>query len=267
MYGKTQAKILAIDEITLAVQTNLKGDIAEVVSEAMGSYNSTITESKTNTTSFMEYQVNCLKRSQDCGEYDEKRRAAINAMLVEAEAFSTYQYAAYFKNPADYINHLGREKAQLEAQASRIQGYLGGSSPYLGGLIDPTPLSVENLTDAYKDDEWLKFDYDSESYFDSKDTETTSSSISASGGIHILFFHIGGSYSYNKNTYDYNEKLVQANLRVKGELLRVNIKRPWFKPEVFEIPDLTYVSYFICDAMVVVCSFLSCDQIILSHQV
>lgn len=240
MLGKTQSKMMAIDEIINATRTNTA--ITDIYNEVKGAYDSKSLDSKTHTTEYMNYQISCLKESEKCKDYDAKRESAIDAMQVEAEAFSTYQFAQYFKNPADYISNLEKEKAQLTSQARRIEGYLGGSSPYLGGLIDTSSLSVSNLTDAYKDNEWLQFDYDFESYFNNKDEETTTEAIRKSWSVHVLFIHAGGESSYNKNTHDYNEKLAQSNMRVKGELLRVNIKRPWFKPEVFEIPDLTFVS-------------------------
>ena len=78
------------------------------------------------------------------------------------------------------------------------------------------------------------------------DEESTTKSITASMKFRVFFFFsAGGSYSYNKNTHDYSQKLASASLKAKGELLRVNIKRPWFKPEIFDIPDLTYVSNMI----------------------
>lgn len=40
-----------------------------------------------------------------------------------------------------------------------------------------------------------------------------------------------------------NNIMMNSHLRVKGELLRVNIKRPWFKPELFEMPGITFVSH------------------------
>lgn len=243
MYGKIQSKIVAIDEMVNATRANT--NITGIVKVVKGAYDAKLQESKTFTTDYMNNQIECLKylgTEGTCPDYDTKRKLAVEALLKEAEAFSTYQFATYFKNPADYISHLENERALLSTQSRKIEGYLRGSSPYLGGLLDSSPLAVSNLTDAYRDNEWLQFDYDFESYFNNQDRETTTESIKAHASIHVLFFRVGGDYSYNKNTDDYNEKLASAKLRVKGELLRVNIKRPWFKPEVFEIPDLTYVS-------------------------
>lgn len=240
MYGKIQSKIVVIDEMINATRSN--GDIAGIVSKMKQGYNSKIDNTKSRTAAYVNYQMACLGPSQSCTEYDDKRSAAVEAMLEEAEAFSTYQFAAYFKNPADYISHLESERSQLTTQSRRVEGYLSSSSPYLGGLIDSTPLAVSNITDAYKDNEWLQFDYDFESFFKNQDEETTSESFKAHASVHAFFFSAGVDHTYNKNTHDYSQKLAQANMTVKGEILRVNIKRPWFKPEVFEIPDLEYVS-------------------------
>lgn len=247
MYGKVQSKISAIDEMINATQSN--GNIAGIVSKVKESYNGKIGHAKTLTTDYMNYQMDCLGPSAPCSEYDTMRKAAVEAMLEEAEAFSTYQFATYFKNPADYISHLENERSQLTTQSRKIEGYLSGSSPFLGGLIDSSPLAVSNLTDAYRDNEWMQFDYDSKSYFKNQDEETTSESFKAHGRFHFFFVSASVDHTYNKNTHDYSQALAQATLKVKGELLRVNIKRPWFKPEVFEIPDLDYVSFLIASYM------------------
>lgn len=201
--------------------------------------------SKDMVSTYMSERFECLKDESTCpfNEPDNNStKAAIEAMIEEAEAFSLYQSVSYFDSPNDFRKQLQKERDNLQAQLNVIRGYLTSSSPYLGAIINPLPLAVANLTDAYRDDQWLQFDYNYDNYFMNTDKESTTEAIKAQAHIRILFFSAGGDYSSNKKTDDFNQKLSKASIRVKGELLRVNIKRPWFKPEIFDYPDLTYVS-------------------------
>lgn len=225
-------------------------DIINIVAKLQANFQATENKANTTAMAFMNTQIDCLSKlntQEVCTEYDEKRHDAIVAILEEANAFSTYQYGNYFKNHQEFVSYLKKERNSLEAKSNRVEALLGVSSPYLGGFLDDSQLAVANLTLASRDQQWLQFDYDHSAFFSDQNREATSTSIQASLSFHVFFFSVGGSYSYNKNTEDYSAKLAQSNMRVKGELLRVNIKRPWFKPELFEIPDITFVSNKVYD--------------------
>ena len=248
MYGKLQSKISAIDAMADALN-NSNDTVTEIFNNLKGSYEaaeSTVTE---NTTALMESQIQCLRNSNtnpDCEDYDRRRSDTIAALAKQADEFSTYQYSSYFKSPQKFLDHLIREKASLQAQIEKVQSQLDLSSPYLGGFLDDSKLAVANLSLATRDRQWLQFEYDSSSFSKDESRESTSKRVSASFSGGFWFFRASASYSSTKNTEDYNQKLAKSNLRAKGEMLRVNIKRPWFKPELFEIPDITFVSCIYC---------------------
>ena len=250
MYGKLQGKINGIDAMTTALQAN-NDSISQSV-ETLKTYKRNLDgDVNRNVSEFMRTQINCLghlNTQQTCSNYDEQRESAIIAIMEEAEALSTYQYGNYFSDPQMFTKYLTQEKGRLQNQLGKIEAQLGISSPFLGGILDANQLAVANLSDSNRDNQWLQFDYDHRSFFRDENREKTSQSIQASFSVHFLFFHLGGgSYSYNKNTDDFAQKLASSNMRVKGELLRVNIKRPWFKPDLFDVPDFTFVSLWQCE--------------------
>ena len=248
MYGKLQSKLSAIDAMSAALDpesSNTTSNVTEIVKNLQDLYKSAEKNVNKNITALMESQIQCLNNPHsgtNCDNYDHVRSDTIVALAKQADDFSTYQYASYFKSPQKFLAHLQREKASLEAEIERVNSLLDLSSPYLGGFLDDSNLAVANLSLAMRDRQWLQFDYDSSSLSGETNRQHTSHSHSNSFGGHVLFFHASGSYSSTKNTEDYNQKLAKSNLRAKGEMLRVNIKRPWFKPELFDIPDITYVS-------------------------
>ena len=245
MYGKLQGKISAIDAMTSALKSS-NATISQLV-EKLRQYKRNLDGvASDNVTAFMTTQIQCLQKlntGDHCMGYDESRESAISAIMEEAEALSTYQYGNYFSNPQMFVKYLTQEQSRLQNQLGKVEAQLGISSPYLGGILDANQLAVANLSDSNRDNQWLQFDYDYSSFFKDQNRETTSKSIQASFRVKFLFFRLGGgSYSYNKNTDDFAQKLASSNMRVKGELLRVNIKRPWFKPDLFDVPDFTFVS-------------------------
>ena len=240
MSGKIQSKISAIDAMIAA--TDQKGVVSNNVKT---DYNTKQQLANAKVSDYMRERFDCLKNESNCQLLNDNNstNSAIEAMINEADAYSLYQSVMYFDNPNSFKKQLQKEKGDLQAQMDVIRGYLTSSSPYLGAIINPSPLAVANLTDAYRDDQWLQFDYDYDSYSKTTDRERTTEEVRAHASFHFLFFSAGGDYSSNKETEDFNQKLSKASIRVKGELLRVNIKRPWFKPEIFDYPDLTYVSF------------------------
>ena len=242
MYGKVLSKSNAIDVMIEAIRNGT--DIGSVVEGLQGNYIKLQGMAKANISNYINLQYKCLGHTSesDCSKYDELRGPVIEAIYDESQAFFLYQHANYYNQSKDFINYLQKEKAALDVQGQKIHALLSDTGPYLGGILDSSQLTVANITDAHKDDQWMQFEFDYDSYQMNKNDEETSESIVAHMSFHVLFFSGGGDYSYNKNTEDHNQKFSKSSMRVKGEFLRVNIKRPWFKPEIFENPELTYVS-------------------------
>ena len=243
MLGKVRAKIGAIEAMMNATRSSSD----ENVNHLKNSYSDLQIKSKTNISDYLQEELQCVADSTgkglNCTSYDTSRDDIIQGLAEEAEMFATYQHVNYYYQFHDsYIKSLQNQKNKLETQLQSIESLLGEAIPYLGGLLDASPLEVASLQDTYRDREWLQFEFDSSQFEEQKDAESTSESISAMMNFHILFFHGSGSYSYNKDTTYNSVQLAQSRMRVKGEMLRVNIKRPWFKPELFDNPEIDYVS-------------------------
>ena len=242
MSGKVRAKIGAIEAMMNATRSSNAN-----VNNLKTSYSNLQMESKKNISAYLQEELQCVADStgkgHDCVSYDSSRDDIIQGLAEEAEMFATYQHVNYYFQFHDsYIKSLQNQKNKLETQLQSIESLLGEATPYLGGLLDATPLEVASLQDTYRDREWLQFEFDSSQFEEQRDAESTSESITAQMSFHVLFFHGSGTHTYNKDTTYNSDQLAQSRMRVKGELLRVNIKRPWFKPELFDNPEIDYVS-------------------------
>lgn len=201
-----------------------------------------------NVRGYLQAQLKCMHDSmtssiaQKCTEYESATTQLLETLSEEAYAKADRdEYLWNTRNKDGYVQYLKGQKNELIVQHDRLYAMLGEMDPFMGGILDADQLAIANLSDTYKDDNWLEFSFDSTEDYANTDQSSSYESISASGGVHILFFHIGGSYTHTKQTTHFDQQLASSQMKAKGKMLRVNIKRPWFKPEIFEDPQLNFV--------------------------
>ena len=247
--GKVNAKINIIDEIVKfyeANNTNLEGyngQLKDKFAQRQGN-------AQEKVKAYLTAQLKCMHASMvnsdsvniDCQTYENASQELLQVSSEEASAKADQDVFLWnTRNRESYIQYLKGQKYELSIQHERLYNLLGEMDPLSGGILDADQLAVANLSDTYKGDNWLQFSFDSSSLNENTEASSSYGSISASEKIHFLFFHIGGSYTHTKQTSHFQQQLASSNMKAKGKLLRVNIKRPWFKPEVFEDPTLNYV--------------------------
>ena len=93
------------------------------------------------------------------------------------------------------------------------------------------------------DDNWLYFSYDSK--HSESITAHESSHTSFSGGARLGWGWFGGSgsFSYSKQTRNDFSSFKNTQVKVSGQILRVAIQMPWFRPEMFRNVKLYTPNY------------------------
>ena len=244
MLGRVSAKINVIDNIIeFYSQTNFKENSYTEFMQAF--------EKQSNVSAsvqkYLNAQLHCMYQSMvnnnsTCPNYDSAAEVLLTNLSDAATAMADRN--DYMLNPSTktgYLRYLNNQKEKVIEQQTRLLDIVENMNPLVGGILDADQLAIANITDTYKDDNWLQFSFDSKSHFQKTQSSSSHEFTTAAGGIHILFFHIGASYTHSKDTSHFRQKLANSHMKAKGKLLRVNIKRPWFKPEVFEDPSLNYV--------------------------
>ena len=145
-------------------------------------------------------------------------------------------------NRATYIQSLENVKLDLERKRGLVLGALGRIDPLVGSILNLDPVVVAGIIDARKEDSWLEFQFNSEDFRSSSDYASSYKSTSASVRWGGWFARGGYSYTRTRSQQTYRATLAQSSLKAQGQLLRVHIKRPWFKPEVFDDRNLAFVS-------------------------
>ena len=190
-------------------------------------------------------------KKDPCNSFQQAANSAVDATFQNAAASSEYFSASFLlKSNKQFQSFMDSRINALEKQISEINQQLEDLKPnqvYLGEIAESPDLKAINDTGEQDlDSQWLKFDYSSDSTH--IDTEQETSSVAVAAGITADFGpkgNIGLNGHYGKGESEMKNAFNSANLQASGELLRVFVKRPWFKPSVFDNPILNFVSALI----------------------
>ncbi len=205
MLGKVNAKMNVIDQMIdfyEADNSNLKTYYDQLNSTFANKQG--VIQSKVN--DYLQAQLKCMHDNMEsadgaapnCADYNTAAGQLLQTLSEEAYAKADRdEFLWNAVNRDSYIQYLRGQKDELVVQHNKLYAMLGEMDPFMDGILEADQLAIANLSDTYKDDNWLQFSFDSTEDYGNTDQSSSSESISASGGIHILFFHIGGSYSYS----------------------------------------------------------------------
>ena len=202
---------------------------------------------------FLQKELECTVRSMGiqgndnpCGEMVVASQKFTNSSGNTADSIANvgdYNWAS--GNKATYIASLENEKRDLERKRGLLLGALGKIDPLVGSILNLDPVVVAGIIDARKEDSWLEFQFNSEDFKSSSDYKSSYKSTSASVRWGGWFARGGYSYTRSRSQQTYQTHMAQSSLKAQGKLLRVHIKRPWFKPEVFDDRNLAFVSLIV----------------------
>ena len=232
-----------------------------VLSDLQEKVNSSREHRDNATSTALEDRFKCMQQNMSaqstnpdnpCESFEKATDETVDATFQHAQASAEYFSSAFLLNSDKLYGHflqlridaIEREIEEIDTQLDN----LNGDQVYLGGVVDSKEFSALNEhgngTGQDLDSEWMQFEYD----YDSTHIDTTQdkSSISVAAGLNIAIattgFSLGASAHYGKGAADLVKAVNSASLKASGEILRVTIKRPWFRPSLFEDPLLYFVS-------------------------
>lgn len=242
--GTINSKINAINSMISTITAG-NSNLTAAVKQLSKEFKNTEADTQRNVTRYLNAQFTCLgsKTKAACDEYESLKGSAVESLVTQSQAYSNFQFASYFTDSKeDYLAKLEEERDDYQSKANRVISLIGDAGPYLGSIIDDSALSAANLTDASRDDAWLQFDFDSSAYRENRAEYNRYDSRTSSWKAKVFFVRASGSSRSSSSARHFSKSVSNSTVKVKGELLRVTIKRPWFKPELFENPELSYVS-------------------------
>ena len=175
-----------------------------------------------------------------------------SALRKEAEAIA--HYGSFSKKTlSDIVDMFKDTKSKLETKKDSILSALREVNPLFGSIVKSNRDVIESVINSHREDNWLQFE------FDSKEMDANSQYTSIVTRSELKT-RSGGWLSRGTTTrirtrinQQFESEMNQADLKAKGKLLRVHIKRPWFKPSVFDDRKLNFVSYLVLISYDVLC--------------
>ncbi len=249
LLGEIQSEIDYLTyEIDFYRKPNSKLDGYKRALEAKSTEKSTVRDRATST--YVKRELDCsvqnvgiTTRGNSCAAMSNSSNSLTKALDSSADSIANigdYKWA----NKDAYIQQLNKSRAELERLRQTVRASVGQIDPFSGSITQSDPDVLEAFIDSQREGQWLEFDFDSEQYQSEKIYDTFSISAGVSGGAKVFGFTVGGaSVSGGFSGSDLQSEMSKATLKAKGKLLRVHIKRPWFKPAVFDDRNLEFVSY------------------------
>lgn len=184
-----------------------------------------------------------------CHQFKVAADSTVDATFQQAQESSAYFSASFLlKSDKQYQGFMQSRIAALKRQISELDTQLDNltrSQVYLGEITELPELKT--ITDKNEEQDlnsqWLKFHYNSESSQTDTEQESHSEAVSVGVSIGLGPIGIGVSTSHGKSTTELKNAFIGADLKASGELMRVFIKRPWFKPSLFDNTVLNFVSH------------------------
>ena len=171
----------------------------------------------------------------ECVAYEDSLFEVKSAILNHAELYACHQDVDYQINQT----RSSYEKLieQIDAEISSLQLTLEHSAAKLASLARQVGEESQS-----SDSHWLAFQFDSKTTsFDGVAIQQFAST-AANYGANAALWSVKSSLAAGTNGSEarLRRAMNRARVKVKGELLRVTVNRPWFRPSLFENMDLMF---------------------------
>ena len=179
-----------------------------------------------------------------CDDFSKSSDAASNSITRNSQIFACAASVSLQLNTTLQLAYYDQVIKDIDTSIKEYQKALYSSQVPLSQLARHAADSKEQL-----DSGWMQFAFDSSKSSEQTDTSYSYSSYSASARVGVGWFSGSASYSASKAEQDYSKQMNRAKVAVKGELFRVTIQRPWFRPSIFRsaqfqmVSNLLYNSY------------------------
>ena len=180
---------------------------------------------------------NSTLSTTDCERYAQATGNAGDAVAANTELYACVQDLDYQINSFELAREaLNNTAQQIDEQINVLKQRLATTDVKFSHLARDAQHAAD--TQDQLDTKWLTFAFDS-----SRETQSSFSSysarasrIAASGGASGGFWRAKASFSRSSSRSEsrFEAAMNSAKAQVSGELLRVTVQRPWFRPSLFK---------------------------------
>ena len=169
----------------------------------------------------------------ECEAYENGLSDVHLTILDHTELYACYGDVDYQVN--GLRNSYQKVIEQIDTEIKQLQEKVKVSAVKLTNLAR----QVGSGNSGSAQSEWLPFQFDSKSTTLNGIAFQYFSSTAANYGANIALWSVKSSQAADSNGNEdrFRTAMNRARVKVKGELLRVSIHRPWFKPSLFDNKD------------------------------
>ena len=173
---------------------------------------------------------NAEQYTPQCQEYDRKTLSTTNAI------FSTSELYACVKDLDFQINSVNETRTTLDEAIDAINDEIDALREQLLTTYTKFTELAQHAADTQDqlDSRWLQFEFDSSHKIRESSSSYkrfhTAAKFKASG----FFWSARASFSYSRSESNFRQSMNSADVSISGELLRVTVQRPWFRPSLFK---------------------------------
>ncbi len=169
-------------------------------------------------------------QTMECQHYEQQSGSASDEIIGNSDLYACVRDLDF------QVNGVNTTKEAFQVVIDEIDENIDDLQLLLFKAGSKFPSLARHAADSQDqlDSRWLQFEFDS-----SKSTRETASSrshtsVATQFGASGLFWSARASFSYSKSEASFREAMNSADVKVKGELLRVVVQRPWFRPSLFK---------------------------------
>ena len=173
----------------------------------------------------------------ECDRYANSSSSAYESVESSTELFACVRDLDFQVNAFEQSREALNQTAQaIEQQIEALQQRLSTTDVKFSHLAREAQHAADSQD--ILDSQWLSFQFDSKRYKSSSSTSysrtTSHFAASARGSYGLFSFSASYSSSRSRSDYSFQAAMNSAETVVGGELLRVTVQRPWFRPSLFK---------------------------------
>ena len=229
--GKLKAQIHILEAIESS-----SCDVSHIKVKADKAYTDAADRLEQQADRIMRLRCRCIQGNDHdaCEEYAETlSQLSFNISTVGEQKLILDNIVAAQGSP----QNIGPLKAQINAEISLLQEDLARTGHRLPSLVPyatDSPVPAEN---------WLQFSYNSRYSHELKTHEASQTRTSVTKTLKIGWIKISHTKTTYKETEENFSSFKDTEVLVSGEIMRVSIQMPWFRPELFRNSKLYTPNY------------------------
>ena len=166
----------------------------------------------------------------ECLEYESATGSAGDEIASNSDLYACVRDLDF------QVNGVNKSKAAFQAVIDGMDEEIEELQLQLLRAGSKFPSLARHAADSQDqlDSRWLRFEFNSSKTISNQDRRSSHTSVAAGFKVNTGFWSAQASFSYSRSQSQFRASMNSADVNIQGELLRVIVQRPWFRPSLFK---------------------------------